>query len=127
MANVVSLQDYKPARAIVTFGAGARRSTPSPVVFDRHELDQILQVYGRKVVSGEWREYALNFDTQCASFAVIARASWAPQYRIVKWRSSPSSKGGTYSVVSPSGRIIILGKDLGEVLKVFKGRKLLPA
>jgi len=126
MANVVSFKDYKPARAIVTFGAGARRSSALPVVFDRHELDQILQVYGRKVVSGEWRDYALNFDTHSASFSVIARASWAPQYRIVKWRS-PATKGGTYSVVSPSGRIIKLGKDLGEVLKVFKGRKLLPA
>ena len=126
MADVVSIEDYKPARAFVAPGAGARRGEPSPVVFDRHELDQILQVYGRKVVSGEWRDYALNFDSHSASFAVIARASWAPQYRIVKWRS-PTAKGATYSVASPSGGIIRLGKDLGEVLKVFKGRKLLPA
>jgi len=126
MLNVISIEDYKIARAFVALGASARCSEPSPVVFDRHELDQILQVYGRKVVSGEWRDYALNFDPYCASFTVIARASWAAQYRIIKWRSLPA-KDATFSVASSGGGIIKLGKDLGEVLKVFKGRKLLPA
>ena len=126
MADVVSIEDYKPARAFVAPGAGSRRSEPSTVVFDRHELDQILQVYGRKVVSGEWHDYALSFDPDCASFSVIARINWAPQYRIIKWRWA-GQKSGAYSVVSPGGRILTLGKTLGEVLKMFEGRTLLPA
>ena len=126
MADVVSIEDYKPARAIVAAGAGRKRQEPAPVVFDRHELDQILQVYGRKVVAGEWRDYALSFDSNCASFAVSARASWAPQYRIVKWQN-PAPKGGAYSVVSPGGSILSWGGDLAQVLKMFEGRRLMPA
>lgn len=126
MADVVSIEDYKPARARVTAGAGRNREDPVPVVFDRHELDQILQVYGRKVVAGEWRDYALSFDSHCASFSVIARASRGPQYRIVKWQNS-TSKRGAYSVVSPTGRILSWGRELAQVLKLFEGRKLLLA
>ena len=126
MADVVSIEDYKPARAFVAPGAGNRRNEPIPVVFDSNELDQILQVYGRKVVLGEWRDYALSFDQDCASFSVIGRTNWAPQYRIIKWRGAAQQRGA-YSVVSPGGQILKLGKDLGDVLKVFEGRALLPA
>ena len=28
------------------------------VTFNRHELDRILNLYGRKVAAGEWRAYA---------------------------------------------------------------------
>jgi hypothetical protein len=126
MVVVVSLEDYKPARASVVSGSFCKREDPVPVVFDRHELDQILQVYGRKVVAGEWRDYALSFEFHCASFAVIARANKVPQYRIVKWQN-PTHKRGAYSVVSPGGRILSWGRELAQVLKLFEGRRLLLA
>ncbi len=36
---------------------GSRRANIS---FNRQELSQILNVYGRKVASGEWRDYAID-------------------------------------------------------------------
>ncbi|TFG86559.1 MAG: DUF2794 domain-containing protein, partial [Hyphomicrobiales bacterium] len=30
------------------------------ISFDRQELSQILNIYGRKVASGEWRDYAID-------------------------------------------------------------------
>ena len=57
---------------------------PKPVAFDRHELTQILDLYGRHVADGEWRDYAMEFGREAASFAIFRRASEPPLYRIVK-------------------------------------------
>ena len=114
MADVVSLEDYLPARALV-----APRAETAPVVaFDRHELDLILQVYGRKVVAGEWRDYRLSFDRYFASFAVIRNAARGPEFRIVKW--ARASIGGRYAVFTSGGRAVRRGADLAEALKLFE-------
>ena len=45
------------------------------ITFDRRELTQILNVYGRKVASGEWRDYAIDTLREKAVFSVFRRAS----------------------------------------------------
>ncbi len=45
------------------------------IAFDRRELTQILNVYGRKVASGEWRDYAIDTLKEKAVFSVFRRAS----------------------------------------------------
>ena len=45
------------------------------IAFDRRELTQILNVYGRKVASGEWRDYAIDMLREKAVFSVFRRAS----------------------------------------------------
>ncbi|NBR91728.1 MAG: DUF2794 domain-containing protein, partial [Rhodobacteraceae bacterium] len=30
------------------------------IMFDRHELGQILTLYGRMVAAGEWRDYGIS-------------------------------------------------------------------
>lgn len=112
MAEVVSLEDYLPARAV----AAPRAGTAPVVVFDRHELDLILQVYGRKVVAGEWRDYRLSFDRNFASFSVIRNAARGPEFRIVKWARA----GGLYAVFTSAGRVVRRGADLAEALKLFE-------
>ena len=34
---------------------------PSRVTFNRLELNRILNLYGRMVADGEWRDYAIDF------------------------------------------------------------------
>ena len=45
------------------------------IAFDRRELTQILNVYGRKVANGEWRDYAIDMLKEKAVFSVFRRAS----------------------------------------------------
>ena len=45
------------------------------ISFDRRELSQILNVYGRKVASGEWRDYAIDTLREKAVFSVFRRSS----------------------------------------------------
>lgn len=54
--------------------------------FDRRELDQILQLYSRKVMTGEWLDYALGSDDRGAEFAIFGRQANVPLFRIRKAR-----------------------------------------
>ena len=56
----------------------------STICFTRAELIVILDLYGRKVAAGEWRDYAIDFGREKAVFSVFRRASEVPLYRIEK-------------------------------------------
>ena len=95
------------------------------IVFDRPELNRILNLYGRMVAAGEWRDYALDFLEEVAVFSIFRRASEMPLFRIEK-RPSLRAKQGHYSVIAHGGVILKRGHELAQVLKVFD-KKLLKA
>jgi hypothetical protein len=108
-------------------GRGAGRSAaagplPGRVTFNRFELNRILNVYGRMVAEGEWRDYAIDFLKERAVFSVFRRASEMPIYRIEK-DPRLARKQGMYSVVSAGGLILRRGHELERVLLVID-RKL---
>lgn len=104
------------ADSIVTFPQAAG-ATPQ-ITFDRHELAQILRIYGMNVASGEWRDYAMDFGQDLATFSVFRRASESPLYRIVK-NPALARKQGLYAVIAHGGLILKRGHDLAQVLTVL--------
>lgn len=126
------MSDFEP---IVSFrpraaGAGPELRETSPVrrrtAFDRKELSLILNVYGIKVAEGEWRDYALDFGSDTATFSVFRRTSEMPLYRIVK-DMKLARRQGAYAVVAQGGMILRRGHDLAQVLRVLLGKpKLVP-
>jgi hypothetical protein len=107
-------------------GAAERNSAANPaqsrVTFNRFELNRILNLYGRMVADGEWRDYAIDFLKDRAVFSVFRRASEVPIYRIEK-DPRLARKQGVYSVISASGLILRRGHELDRVLLVID-RKL---
>ena len=100
-------------------GGGAALSVSAlahRVTFSRLELDRILGLYGRKVASGEWRDYAIDFLRDRAVFSVFRRSSEVPIYRIEK---SPrlARRQGAYSLISATGLIVRRGPELDRVLR----------
>jgi hypothetical protein len=87
--------------------------------FDRKELNTILNLYGRKVAAGEWRDYALDFLRERAVFSVFARASERPLYMIEK-TPKLRAKQGQYMVSGQDGRILKRGHELTAVLRVLE-------
>ena len=89
--------------------------------FNRQELNQILNLYGRKVAAGEWRDYAIDMGREKAVFSVFRRASECPLYTIEK---SPklARKQGAYSVIAACGLILKRGHELARVLEVLDKR-----
>jgi Protein of unknown function (DUF2794) len=89
--------------------------------FSRQELNHILNLYGRKVASGEWRDYAIDFTREKAVFSVYRRSSECPIYTIEK-NPKLSRKQGAFSVVAATGLILKRGHDLLRVLEVLDQR-----
>jgi hypothetical protein len=103
------------------------RPTPSTISFDRHELGKILNIYGRMVAAGAWRDYAIDNLSDRAVFSIFRRASEVPLFRIEK-NPKLAQKQGAYSVIAASGLIMKRGHELERVLRVFdKSLKLVEA
>lgn len=97
------------------------------ISFDRQELSQILNIYGRKVASGEWRDYAIDTLNEKAVFSVFRRSSEMPLYRIEKIPRL-ARRQGVYSVVAATGLILKRGHDLARVLRSLdRGLRLVEA
>ncbi len=94
------------------------RPPASRVTFDRGELHRILDLYGRKVAAGEWRDYAIAFLRDRAVFSVFHRAAEVPLYRIEKVLGL-QRREGAYAVVTASGQVLRRGHDLRRVLRAL--------
>ena len=106
---------------LVETRGNAPASVPN-VTFTRLELNRILNLYGRMVADGEWRDYAIDFLKERAVFSIFRRASEVPIYRVEK-DPRLARKQGAYSVIAASGQILRRGHELDRVLLVID-RKL---
>ncbi len=105
-----------------TLGSSDLNREPSRrTTFDRYELTAILDLYGRKVASGAWRDYAIDFLRDKAIFSVYRKASEYALYRIEK-DPRLTRKQGAYSVIAAGGLILKRGHDLKRVLMVLEDR-----
>src|SRR3974390_797 len=80
-------------------GSPARRAPPPPFPCSRREMSRILDLYGRKVAAGEWRDYAIEFLRDRAVFCVFRRSSEVPLYRIQK-NPKLERRQGAYTGIS---------------------------
>jgi hypothetical protein len=97
---------------------GDRRPITS---FDRLELMRIMDLYGRMVAAGHWRDYALAHHPHFALFAAFRRHSERPEVRIEK-RPELRSKQGAFALISEHGVVLKRGHDLAGVLAPLERR-----
>lgn len=95
------------------------------MAFDRHELGQILGLYGKMVAAGEWRDYAMSFLRDVAVFSIFRRAAEHPLYRIEK-RPALRNRQGLYAVIGMDGQILKRGHELPQVLRVLERKLIRP-
>jgi hypothetical protein len=93
------------------------------VAFDRPELQRILDLYGRMVAAGHWRDYAMSFGRDVAFFACFRRAAERPEYRIEK-RPALRQRQGEWALIGEAGAVLKRGHELGPVLAPIE-RKLM--
>ena len=94
---------------------------PNQVGFDREELTRILGLYGRMVAAGEWRDYAMDFDKHCATFAAFRRTADVPQMRLEK-RPALHQRQGMWALFGEQGQVLKRGHDLANVLAPVERR-----
>lgn len=108
------------AELVFLGGSGPQPPRQKPYVgFDRRELNTILNLYGRKVASGEWRDYAMDFLKDRALFSIYKRASERPFYVIEK-NPKLRARQGQYMVTGQDGRVLKRGHELENVLRVLE-------
>lgn len=96
---------------------------PGQIGFDRVELTRILDLYGRMVAAGHWRDYAMDLGREAAVFCAFRRAAERPEIRIEK-RPSLRQRQGMWALVGEAGTVLKRGHDLAAVLAPVERRLL---
>lgn len=91
--------------------------------FERAELTRILDLYGRMVAAGKWRDYAIDLGRDMAVFSAFRRTAERPEYRIVK-DPALRNRQGMWALIGEGGAVLKRGTELGPVLAPVE-RKLL--
>lgn len=101
--------------------------TPFPVrsggqaVFDRSELTRILDLYGRMVAAGHWRDYGIAMESDVAVFSAFRRAAERPEFRIEK-RPALRHRQGMWALIGEAGAVLRRGHELGPILAPVERR-----
>jgi hypothetical protein len=105
--------DFAPGSAHVI--AFPQQRPVLQVGFDRLELTRILDLYGRMVAAGEWKDYAMDFTREAASFSAFRRTAERPTARIEK-RPALRGRQGMWALIGESGQVLKRGHELAGVL-----------
>lgn len=101
--------------------------TPFPIrgggqtAFDRSELTRILDLYGRMVAAGLWRDYAIGMERDVAVFSAFRRSAERPEYRIEK-RPALRNRQGMWALIGEAGMVLRRGQELAPVLAPVERR-----
>lgn len=94
---------------------------PLQVGFERQELQHILDLYGRMVAAGKWRDYAIDFGRDAAIFSCFRRAAERPEYRIEK-RPELRNRQGMWALIGEAGQVLKRGHELPSILAPMERR-----
>ena len=98
-------------------------SRASQTGFERAELSRIIDLYGRMVAAGLWKDYAIEFGRDHAAFWAFRRTAENPEYRIEK-RPALRGRQGMWSLIGENGLVLRRGHELGPVLAPIERRLL---
>lgn len=96
---------------------------PLQTVFVRAELARIVDLYGRMVAAGLWKDYAIQFGREAAVFCAFRRSAEHPEIRIEK-RPALRGRQGMWALIGEDGRVLRRGHELGPVLAPVERRLL---
>lgn len=95
----------------------------SRVSFNRDELRALLNEYSRRVATGEWRDYAIDFKRDRAIFSVFRHTAEHPLYSIEK---VPGKNGGAWRL-RRGPQALKHSRNLSDVLAAIERRPKLIA
>ena len=56
----------------------------SIVRFKKNEINQIMEIYTKKISTGEWKDYSISFQKNYAIFSIHKSFKLEPYYQIEK-------------------------------------------
>ncbi len=101
----------------------ASRASSPQIGFSRAELMRIIDLYGRMVAAGQWRDYAIEFGRDHAAFWAFRRTAERPEFRSRSARAL-RNRQGMWALIGESGITLRRGHELGPILAPIERRLL---
>jgi len=89
--------------------------------FDRVELSRIMDLYGRMVAAGHWRDYAIDLNRDVAIFSAFRRTAERPEFRVEK-RPGLRHRQGMWALTGENGAVLRRGHELAGILAPVERR-----
>ncbi len=91
--------------------------------FEKDELKIILDLYGKMVSRGSWKDYGLSISSKQVGFSVFKNAAENALYKICK-NFKPKNENLKYLIIDTNGKILKNSYDLNNLLKNTNWKKL---
>jgi hypothetical protein len=85
------------------------------IFFIKKELQTILNLYGRMVSNGTWKDYGVSVGLREISFDIYQRASEKPIYKILK-NLKPKNCDEKFYIKDKHGNILEKSNDLSNLI-----------
>jgi hypothetical protein len=108
---------------VLPFPSAVPGGQAQQVSFERGELKRIVDLYGRMVAAGMWKDYAIAFEPRAAAFWAFRRTAERPEYRIEK-RPDLRARQGMWALIGEAGQVLKRGHELGPILAPIERRLL---
>ena len=99
------------------------KSTNNEIFFVRKELQTILNLYGKMVSNGTWKDYGVSIGLKEISFDFYQRDSEKPVYRILK-SLKPKNYNERFFIKDKHGNILEKSNNLLSLIKKTKWNNL---
>ena len=91
--------------------------------FEKDELKIILDLYGKMVSKGSWKDYGLSISSKQVGFSVFKNATENALYKICK-NFNPKNKNLKYLITDTNGKILKNSSDLSILLRSVNWKRL---
>ena len=91
-------------------------NTDKEIFFVKKELQAILNLYGKMVSNGTWKDYGVSIGAKEISFDIYQRASEKPIYRILK-SLKPKNYNEKFYIKDKHGNILKKSSDLLSLIE----------
>ena len=93
------------------------------IFFVKKELQTILNLYGKMVSNGTWKDYGVSVGPKEISFDIYQRASEKPIYKILK-NLKPSNHDEKFYIKDKHGNVLEKSNDLLNLIEKTKWNNL---
>ena len=91
--------------------------------FEKYELKIILNLYGKMVSEGSWKDYGLNISSKQVGFSVFKNSAESAMYKICK-NFKPLNKNLKYLIIDSRETILKNSYNLKILLNNINWKKL---
>tara|TARA_B100001971_G_scaffold44239_1_gene39161 strand:+ start:56 stop:394 length:339 start_codon:yes stop_codon:yes gene_type:complete len=91
--------------------------------FEKYELKIILDLYGKMVSEGSWKDYGLNISSKQVGFSVFKNSAESAMYKICK-NFKPLNKNLKYLIIDSREKILRNSYNLKILLNNINWKKL---